>query len=70
MTYLAASRLRRDLHTTPWNSKSFTVPCRLDDVGLSQHLAQSQRRTQVDIARSASLVRGSTWAVAISAPMS
>jgi hypothetical protein len=66
MTYLAASRLRRDLHTAPRTLKRFTVPCRLNDVGLSQHLAQPQRRTQVDIARSASLLRGSTWAVAIS----
>ncbi len=66
MTYLAASRLRRDLHTAPWTLKRFSVSCRLNDVGLSQHLAQPQRRTQMDIARSASLVRGSTWAVAIS----
>jgi hypothetical protein len=42
MTYLAASRLRRGLHTAPWTLKRFTVPCRLNDVGLSQHLAQPQ----------------------------
>jgi hypothetical protein len=42
MTYLAASRLRTGLHTAPWTLKRFTVPCRLNDVGLSQHLAQPQ----------------------------